>query len=493
MFCAFTLPMDRPFRHLITVLFLALTPWLRAETSAVKPVLVIQNGTLLTMQEGKPEPFVGYLVTGSNGKILAVGAGTVPKIYEGIPAIDATNKFIIPGFVSAHSHIWQTANRGLGADGTLFDWIGAFSLYTEASTPEDQYWYTLHGCLDFMKYGITSAYNFTFDGSRWTGYEGPVVPPLPGDWEQEQFKGEIESGMRFIHSFNLPWYDDEKTNHAKVVRFLDFTKAYASNPKFLKLGIAGNVAFADKKEWAYTEARYMKEFHLDNQMHMLEPPNGLNQREKFYWMKEAGMLGPSQYFGHFIHTTPEIIREAAKAGSNTVWQPMCNGRLGSGIADIPAYLKAGLKVGMGLDDQAASDIPDPFANMRFGLYLIRAKYEDASVFTPYDVLKMHTIGSATVMRVADKIGSLEVGKFADFLIIDPRNRDTGPVDDPYAHVVLACGQTNLESVYVGGQLVSQRGKILTYDFAKVSAEVHRRAGIARAKVQAELKQKLGAK
>jgi cytosine/adenosine deaminase-related metal-dependent hydrolase len=445
------------------------------------------------MQEGKPEPFTGYLVAGNNGKILAVGAGDLPATYAGVETVDASGKFLLPGFVSAHSHIWQTANRGLGWNCGLLDWIGAFSPYTEASTPEDQYWYTLHGCLDFQKYGITSAYNFTFDGSRWTGYQGPAVSPLPGEWEQEQFKGEIDSGIRFIHSFSLPWFDDDKTNHAKVVKFLDFTKAYQANPKFLKLGIGGNVAFATSKDWAFVEARYMKEFHLDNQMHMLEPPNGLDQRAKFYWMKDAGMLGPSLYFGHFIHTTPEIVREAAKAGCNTVWQPLCNGRLGSGIADIPAYLKAGMKVGMGTDDQAASDIPDPFANMRFGLYLIRSKYENAQVFTPYDVLKMHTIGSATVMRVADKIGSLETGKFADFIIVDPRHRDTGPVHDPYAHVVLACGQTNLEKVYIGGKLVSERGTLVGCDFAKVSAEVRRRAETAREKVKAQLHQKMGVK
>jgi 5-methylthioadenosine/S-adenosylhomocysteine deaminase len=142
-----------------------------------------------------------------------------------------------------------------------------------------------------------------------------------------------------------------------------------------------------------------------------------------------------------------------------------------------------------VDDQAASDLPDPFENMRMGLYVIRAKYEDASILKPRDVLKFHTLGSATVMGVQDRVGSLERGKFADFLIVDPRERDTGPVHDTYATLVLACSQANLEQVYIGGVLVSQRGKILSQDFDRVADEVHRRAEAIKARVDAELARK----
>ena len=100
----------------------------------------------------------------------------------------------------------------------------------------------------------------------------------------------------------------------------------------------------------------------------------------------------------------------------------------------------------------------------------------------YDMLRLQTMGSATVMRVADKIGSLEPGKFADFDVIDPRHRDIGPVYDYYSSVVLACGQANLDRVYIGGEMVVRRGEILTRDFQHVSDEVHRRAEAVRQKV-----------
>jgi len=446
--------------------------------------VLVENGLIMTMAPGDETPFTGYLAVGADGKIAAVGKGAPPGGATAREVVDATGRFVTPGFISSHSHIWQTTNRGLGANETLFGWITAFSPYTEGSTPQDLYWYTLHGCLDFVKSGITSAYNFTFDGSRWSGYEKTVPPPIPGPWEQEQFRGEIDSGMRFVHSFAIPYYETPEKNHQKVVDFIAYTKRQAANPGFLGLSVQGTVAFVDDPAWAGVEMAYMKEFHLDNQMHMFEPPDGLNQREKFKWLVTVGMVGPQLTFGHFIHITPEIVKICADRGAMMSWQPMSNCRLGSGIADIPLYRMAGMEVGMGMDDQAASDLPDPFENMRMGLYVIRAKYENAAILRAYDVLKFHTLGSARVMHVADRVGSLEPGKYADFLLINPRDRDVGQVYDPYATLVLACTQMNLEKVFIGGRLVSARGRILTQDFDKVADEVHRRAEAVKAKVEA---------
>jgi cytosine/adenosine deaminase-related metal-dependent hydrolase len=135
---------------------------------------------------------------------------------------------------------------------------------------------------------------------------------------------------------------------------------------------------------------------------------------------------------------------------------------------------------MGVDGQASADLPDPFENMRMGLYGIRAKYESGTILKPIDVLRFHTLGSATVMNVADKVGSLETGKFGDFLIINPASVDRAPVYDPYATLVFACNTQNLEGVYVGGVLVSSYCKLTKADFPKVQKELHERVNKIRA-------------
>jgi cytosine/adenosine deaminase-related metal-dependent hydrolase len=136
----------------------------------------------------------------------------------------------------------------------------------------------------------------------------------------------------------------------------------------------------------------------------------VKERSVFPWFVESGILGPNLVWGHFVHPDHNILEQTAKFHVGVSWNPLSNGRLASGIADIPAYLKMGIRVGMGVDGEASADRADPFENMRMGLYLVRAKYENASVLSPYQVLQLHTLGSADVLGVGDKLGSLAKGK-----------------------------------------------------------------------------------
>jgi cytosine/adenosine deaminase-related metal-dependent hydrolase len=157
-----------------------------------------------------------------------------------------------------------------------------------------------------------------------------------------------------------------------------------------------------------------------------------------------------------------------------VWNPLSNGRLASGLADIPKYESFGLRIGMGLDGQASADISDPFENMRMGMYATRMQYKSGEIMTPYQILAMHTLGSAEVLNLSDRVGSLEVGKFADFLVLDPKDPDVGPIFDIYATVVLSLSSRNLESVYVGGEEVFDQGEILSHDFPSIRDEAYKR-------------------
>ena len=119
-----------------------------------------------------------------------------------------------------------------------------------------------------------------------------------------------------------------------------------------------------------------------------------------------------------------------------------------------------------------------------GLYGLRMKYEDAKIMQPIDVLKLHTIGTAKVLGVADQVGTLTPGKFADFLVVDPADLDTGPVSDVYATLVFACKISNLERVYVGGSLVVERGRLVDHDFAAIARDVHERVAAVGARLGA---------
>jgi len=463
---------------------------------AAADTLLVKNGLFITVEPGQDEAFAGYM-TVTDGKITAVAKGAPPAGLTADRVVDAAGRFVAPGFISAHSHLFTSPLRGLGHTETLYGWGRANSRLNRHANADDAYWFSLHGSLDFLRNGITTAYDFTLSpavGGQAVGV-GEVVPPpvlRSGPFEENQFKAKIDAGLRFVNSISLPRVGTRDEILARFDQFYRWTQAgYANHPQFLRLAISGGLQRAPTKETAYLEAEVMKKYGVLNQSHFLESPERVpEQQAKFSWYEEAGALGPNFIFGHFIQTTPDIVARAARAGASMSWQPTSNSRLASGIADIPLYRAFGMKVAVGLDDQSCTDLSDPFQNLRIGLALIRTKYKDAKALHVREMLYLHTLGSADTLQIADKVGSLAPGKYADFLIVDPRSPDTGPLHDPIATYVLACGLRNLKQVYVGGKLVADGTKLLTFDERKVRAEVDAR--IARLQAAAAVEEKRAA-
>jgi 5-methylthioadenosine/S-adenosylhomocysteine deaminase len=432
--------------------------------------LVVRNAYIFSMAPDQRAPFHGYLVVGVDGRLIAVAAGEPPAALKAATVWNAEGYWVVPGFISAHSHLWQSAYRGLASDQTLLGWIDALygKVVTQASA-EDLYWFTLEGGLDHLRHGITATYSFNYGGHRRDQSEA---------FNEQTFRGEADSGVRFVHGWEPgkagPAYTVEVADR-ELGTFLEWTKNQKAT-KLLSVMINGGTAFDDTYQQALLEAALMKHYQVSNQSHYLEQPETqVLDREQFKWFTDSGLLTDKMIFGHFIHTDAAILAATGQAHAAMSWNPLSNGRLASGVADIPQYLKAGIRVGMGVDGEASADLADPFENMRTGLYAIRAKYENAGVMSPYDVLRLHTMGSADVLGVADKLGSLEVGKMADFLVIDQRH--FGHVFDPYATLVFVTSQPDLERVYVGGELMVEHGTPLKQYLTKVQREVDGRVAL----------------
>ena len=163
---------------------------------AANPKLIIRNARIMTMASNQREPINGYLSIAPDGTILAVAAGEPPTSLRSDKVIDAHGDIMIPGFISAHSHLWQAAYRGLAADKTLPGWIDdLYGKHASLASPEDMYWFALLGSLDHLEHGVTTAYNFTYGGRAKTA-------ELNNQFEEAQFRGAQESGIRFVHSYS---------------------------------------------------------------------------------------------------------------------------------------------------------------------------------------------------------------------------------------------------------------------------------------------------
>lgn len=444
------------------------------------PALLLTNAILITMDRERPDAFSGYMLVDQTGRIMSVEPGAPPATIEAPRIIDMRGRIVAPGFISAHSHLYMSPLRGLGHNSNLYGWFRAWDHYLRHTTAEDLYWFTLHGSLDFLRNGITTAYDFTYSGVVEELSDDPsqALAPAeqkPGPFEENQFRAKLDAGLRFIDSPSLSVFGSDDEIIAKYGALMDWAQQHRNNPLFLGMAISGTQQFAPTRRTARLEVRAMDEFGVINQSHFLESPQAVAaQQEKFAWYDEAGALGPDFIFGHFIHVNDAIVDRVAETGARMSWQPTSNGRLGDGIADVVSYLEHGIPVAMGLDDQSCTDISDPFQNMRIGLYTMRAVHESADAMSIRDVLFLQTLGSAEVLGVDDRVGSLEAGKFADFLVVDPRAPDSGSVYEPLASYVLAMGLRNLKEVWVGGQLVVDGTTLLSYEEGRVRDEIDAR-------------------
>lgn len=441
-------------------------------------MLTVVNAVLIPVADTGPAWLHGWLTVGDDGRITGMGPGLCEAPTGEV--LDVSGAMVAPGFVSAHSHLFTSGLRGIAPGSTLYPWVRAMMRVFAHADAEDLYWCTLHGALDFLANGVTSAYNFTQSRVTWLYDPATATNALaavhPADYLTRQFSAAADAGLRVMNAIRL---DDEAFPEDETLGvFADMVAASADlvpPGQHLGASVFGAAQWAAGPRTAELEALVMDRHGLIDQAHFLETAQGVDvQRAKFAWYVDAGALGPRFLFGHFVHPTPEMVATAAAAGAGMVWQPTSNGRLGSGFADVVAVREAGMRIGIGLDDQSCTDISDPFANMRMGLYTTRALHTDAAALMPADVLRMHTLGSAEVLGVADRVGSLEVGKHADFVVVDHRAPSTGPVWDVLATYVLACGLRNLKRVYVGGRLVSEEGRSTNPLAADADAELSER-------------------
>lgn len=432
-------------------------------TTLVQAATLYVDGIILSLAEGDDSAERGWMRIDDTGYIEAMGAGEVPEnqTSEGADIVNLQGKIVIPGFVSGHSHLWQSAFRGIAPDGELWPWLDAIHrTYGDNFAKGDLAAVTTHGALDQLSHGVTTTYNHT----HWLDFAS--------DLYFEQFTAEAKLPQRFVYAHCLPLKESPEVWRAQIKEHFPALDPKPSN-SFLDLSL--NIRAYGPPELLKAQVELANEFGLTYQMHYLEQ-SSRQEGDRAEWPSylETGAVGPRTSFAHFIHTTDTILEDAAAAGVSMIWNPLSNGRLGSGLADIPTYLKVGVGVGMGVDGQASADISDPFENMRMGLYATRMKEENADGFQPIDMLRLHTLATAKVLQVDTYIGSLEVGKFADFLIIDPTRPATGPVWDPASHLVFACSAANIEAVYVGGKKVVSSGNVLNYDIDALGEEVEAR-------------------
>jgi len=201
-------------------------------------------------------------------------------------------------------------------------------------------------------------------------------------------------------------------------------------------------------------------------------------------LADYGIAGPHVVLAHGVQLTRAQMKRVAKQGTRIVHCPSANMKLASGIADVVAMRDAGIVVGIGADGAPCNNRLDAFTEIRSAALLAKVKRSDAAALSAVDALALATIDGARVLGLDDEIGSLEVGKKADVLVVATDGLHALPGGDPVSRLVYSARGSDVRHVFANGRWAVRDGQLTTLDTTKVAAAAKREGKkiLARAKV-----------
>ncbi len=438
----------------------------------------LKNGYIVTM--GADETVYdggGVLVDGEN--IVAVGKIDPAQVSPDAEVIDLQGKYVLPGFVNTHVHTSQQISRGVGDDVDFITWLHKRMWpYESNMTEEDSYVSTLMTALELIRSGVTSfaepGGQFVSGMARATaesGLRGKLAKSvmdcgegLPPIW-QRSMEQELEQQVEDLEKYHNTaggrvqvWFG-LRTIFNNTDELIVKTKELAD-----KYGVGVHMHVAEAKE----EKEYTYQRWGEGTVKHLE---GL------------GVLDKNLLAVHTVWLTDEELELFKKRDVKVSHNPASAMRV-LGFARIPKMLSMGINVSIGTDGASSSNHMDMVDEMWLTSLIHKGWRLDPTVVPAQDILRMATRWGARALLDEDLYGTLEVGKKADLIVIDPHGPSMMPVNDKIAALVTAMHSSNVQSTMCNGKWLMRDRKILTLDEEAIlkeacarGAAIYDRAGI----------------
>ncbi len=418
--------------------------------------LLVDGGTVVVMDDaGTIHEGGAVLVEGD--RIAAVLAPDDPR-PTGATVIDATGHLVIPGLVNTHGHAAMSLLRGLADDLPLMTWLNDHIFPAEAAlvAPDFVYWGTLLSSVEMLKGGTTTFADMYY-------------------FRDEVARATVDAGIRAVtgpHVIGFPT-PDFATPEESLADAAEYMERYQDHPTVVP-AVAAHALYTTPLEAVEAAFRLAERFDAPFQIHAVEDPSeDVTAREMtgmgvIEALESIGALRPGTVLAHSIYLSDEDIGRIAAGGAGIAHNPQSNMKLGvARAAPVAAALEAGIPVGIGTDGPASNNDLDLFDEMDAAAKIQKYMLGDPAVLPAETVFRMATMGGARVLNLHDEIGSLEVGKRADIVLVDVRRPGLTPLYRVYSHLVYAARGSDVTTVIVNGRVVVRDREILTVDEEEV--------------------------
>lgn len=427
--------------------------------------LLVRNGTLVTV-DAQHRVIPAGAVALAAGRIVAVGPeAEVARAYRGREVLDADGGLILPGLVNAHTHAAMALFRGIADDLRLMDWLRNYIFPAEARNVSADFVRagTRLAALEMILSGTTTFVDMYYfedqvaEAAREAGLRvvaGESIIDVPGGAPDNKTPSQA---LAYAQAFLERWKGDPL-----VVPAVAPHSTYLLSPELLK----ATRALADR----YGAPILIHLSESSDEQKLIRERYGKTPTEH---LRDLGVLRKGLVGAHGVWLTASDRAILKEAGAGVAHCPESNMKLASGTAPVREMLAEGVRLGIGTDGAASNNDLDMFEETLAASLLAKHASGDPTAAPAGAVLELATLGGARALGMEDRIGSLEIGKRGDLVLVGLDSPRLHPLYDPISHLVYAAKGSDVRHVVVEGRVVMRDRKVLTLDQAAVVAEAER--------------------
>jgi len=437
----------------------------RAETTLdapadAAPAMVVTGGTVVTFDASDTILESGAVAV-VDDKIAAVGReAEVRESFPDARVFDADGGIIMPGLINAHTHVPMTLFRGLADDLELMDWLENHIFPAEATFVDEEFvrWGTRLACLEMLRGGTTTFVDMYF-------YEDAIAEEVD------------QCGMRALLSqtlFDFPAPDHE-TWEETIAAIRSFVERWKGHPRITPV-VAPHAPYTVSGDHLIEAHALATELDVPLNIHLAEDEDEVvTIREQtgmtpVTYVDSLGILDDRVITAHMVWPSDSEIELLAANGVGVAHCPQSNMKVSAGIAPVPEMIAAGIAVGLGTDGTASNNDLDLWEEIDTAAKLHKVDTLDPTVVPARDALRMATIEGARAIGLDSEIGSLEVGKQADLIVVATDGYHQQPYYDVYSLLTYSTKASDVRMVMIAGRVVMRDGEVLTVNADEVLAK-----------------------
>jgi len=441
--------------------------------------LSISGAPIITMDPHRRVIKDGAVVIQDNTIAYVGKAAELHRMPQAEFEIDANGTVVLPGLIDTHVHLAQALLRGCADDTSLIDWLQKFVWPLQGNFEGEDGRVSSELCmLEMIESGTTTFLEsllhsrYGFDGiaesvqrSGMRGILSKTVMGLPGYGTEQSIMhpGMIEDAETCLREVEAHFKRWNGAANGRIRVWYGARSLGGCTPELYKLIASG-----------------AKRLGTGVTMHLSEVQEDVRYAKKQFgrmpaeFMDQVGLVGPNVVFAHGVWLTEKEWQILARKEASVAHCPSSNMKLASGIAKVPEMMQAGVNVGLGCDGGPSNNCYDLVREMKAASLLQKARLLDPLVMRAELVLEMATIKGAKALGLQKEIGSIEVGKKADLILISIRKPHLTPAFNPVSHLVYTAQGSDVETVIIDGEIVMENRIVKTLNEEEIIRNANER-------------------